>query len=888
MAVGVVVALTATLEGSAALAAPSPAAGGTAAGGSVVELDLSGVRTDLLATLPDPRTVPDAEGGQVEPPASAGPGAARPDEAAPEIASRAAAGSTEALPATGDASDPTTGATPSDAPAPTDDAHPTGGPTPTATVAGPDEDAPAATAAPGVDPDVLTGELDTRPFSVFGVTWDDTPGTDDVTVRYRVRTDGTWSEWTGLDGTDVAPDTDAVDAEDSRRDGTDPVVALGSDGLQLWAQAGSGTVRNLTAVLVDPGSDAAAGADPRQLAAAAGPGRPAIIARAGWGADESLRTCQPDYSPTVRAAAVHHTASSNAYSPEDVPGIIRGFYAYHTRAEPAGGRGWCDVGYNFLVDRFGRVWEGRAGGVTSTVVGVHTGGFNSRTFGVAAIGNLSAAAPTNEMVVGIADLIAWKFSVHGIRANTSVALVSGGGASKYPAGQTVVFDTVFAHRDAALTSCPGDQLYSLLPAIRDRAASLANAAVGVSPQGALDGVSGSASGVSVRGWAFDPESSAALRIDVSVDGAVTSITADQPRPDVASAYGVGPSHGFSGTVQAGGGRHVVCVSAANLGSGTDTVLGCDVVTVSNATPVGSLDAARATDGGVYVGGWALDPDTTDSIDVHVYVDGVGTALRADASRPDVGAAYGRGDRHGFGATIPASQGSHQVCVYLINRPAGVNVLLACRVVTLGQTPIGSLDLVRGGPSGIVVGGWAFDPDTSTPVDVHVYVDGRATVLRADGYRPDVGAAYRRGDRHGFNGSVAAADGTHQVCLYLINQPSGTNPLLGCRTVVVANATPVGSWDLAVGVVDGVRVAGWTLDPDTDDPIDLHVYVDGRATVVRADRARPDVAALYRRGERHGFDTRVDAASGAHDVCLYAINAPAGTNPLLGCRVVRVP
>jgi hypothetical protein len=876
---GVVAALLVAL----APAAASTSAVAAPAGPSVVELDLAGVDEATLPTLPDPAAVPLAEAEPAAPSAAApaaGPDAPVPTPEPAGAASPEAAG--DALPGTTSATDATDGPTAETTPDAATDTDATAAEPPAARTMR-SAAAPAAT-DDEARPDVLTRELDTAPFSVLGITWESTPELEDVVVRYRVRVDGTWSTWSGVEGTDVAPDAGTRDDVDGR-DGTDPLVAVGADGLQVWAEAAKGDVRGLKAVLVDPGTDAAAGADARLLAAPAAPGQPAIISRAGWGADESLRTCQPDYSPQMLTAAVHHTASTNSYSAADVPGLLRGFYAYHTRPESAGGRGWCDIGYNFLVDRFGRVFEGRAGGVASTVVGVHTGGFNSRTIGVAAIGNLDTAAPSNEMVVGIADLIAWKFSVHGILANTSVSMVSGGGASRYPAGTRVTFPTVYGHRDAALTSCPGQRLYDLLPAIRDRVAALANASVARSPQASLDVLRGTSTGVVVSGWAFDPDSAAALRIDVSVDGAVTSLTADRPRPDVAAAFGVGPDHGFSGTVPAGAGRHVVCVTAVNVGSGADVVLGCDTVRVDNATPFGSLDVVRSTGTGVLVAGWALDPDTLDPIDVHVYVDGVGSVLRASGSRPDVAAAYGRDDHHGFSTVLPTSQGDHQVCVYMINSPTGVNPLLGCRTVSVGSTPVGSLDLVRATPDGVVVGGWAFDPDTSDPIDVHVYVDGRPTVVRAAGSRPDVAAVYRRGDRAGFDARITADAGRHDVCVYMINAPSGVNPLLGCRTVEVVNATPIGSWDVTVGTAGGVRLAGWALDPDTTRPIDLHVYVDGRVSVVRADRSRPDVAAVFGLGPSHGFDAVVPASAGSRSVCAYMINTPAGTNPLLGCRVV---
>jgi N-acetylmuramoyl-L-alanine amidase len=335
------------------------------------------------------------------------------------------------------------------------------------------------------DPDVLTPKLSTTPFTVLGVTWDLTDGLGDVVIRYRVRESGTWTRWSGVSASDVAPDPGTADAKAGTRGGTDPIVAVGADGLQVWAEASNGTLSGIKAVLIDPGADPVGvnAANASFQTAVTAPAKPTIVSRAGWGANESLRNCAPTYSTGMAAAAVHHTASANGYAAGAVAGIIRGFYAFHTRAAAAGGRGWCDVGYNFFVDRFGRTFEGRAGGITRTVVGAHTGGFNSRTIGVAAIGNFATGAAPAPMVESISRLIAWKFSVHRIVAGASVRLTSAGGASKFPAGRVVTFSTIYGHRDAGQTACPGQNLYGALPAIRSRAANLANAAVLRSPIG---------------------------------------------------------------------------------------------------------------------------------------------------------------------------------------------------------------------------------------------------------------------------------------------------------------------------------------------------------------------------------------------------------------------
>ena len=103
---------------------------------------------------------------------------------------------------------------------------------------------------------------------------------------------------------------------------------------------------------------------------------------------------------------MHHTAGSNEYAPEDSAGIIRSIYEYHTRT-----LGWCDIAYNALVDKYGQVFEGRAGGMTKPVEGAHTGGFNRDTWGVAMLGNFDAVPPTPIQLRNTAGLLGWRLGL---------------------------------------------------------------------------------------------------------------------------------------------------------------------------------------------------------------------------------------------------------------------------------------------------------------------------------------------------------------------------------------------------------------------------------------------------------------------------------------------
>jgi hypothetical protein len=168
----------------------------------------------------------------------------------------------------------------------------------------------------------------------------------------------------------------------------------------------------------------------------------------------------------VELAFVHHTVTANDYAPEESGAIVLGIARYHRDSN-----GWNDIGYNFLVDQYGQVFEGRAGGVEAAVAGAHAQGWNSRSTGVACLGTFSAVAQTEAGMDALARVIGWKLSLHGVPAEGEVVLTSfGGEANRYPAGTTVTFQRISGHRDGGITSCPGDTLYTQLADLRARAA----------------------------------------------------------------------------------------------------------------------------------------------------------------------------------------------------------------------------------------------------------------------------------------------------------------------------------------------------------------------------------------------------------------------------------
>ena len=194
--------------------------------------------------------------------------------------------------------------------------------------------------------------------------------------------------------------------------------------------------------------------------------RPQLHGRRQWGARESWRDGRPHINHTIKQVHVHHTVNSNSYRRRDVPALIRGMYRYHTRH-----LGWSDIGYNFLVDRFGRVWTGRAGGARRAVRGAHTLGFNSTSAGVAVIGNFELVRPSDRVLDAVAAVAAWKLQPYGRDPLGNVRVWSHG-SDRFRAGRKVRLPAIDGHRDTNQTACPGRHLYHHLDEIRHRAAVL--------------------------------------------------------------------------------------------------------------------------------------------------------------------------------------------------------------------------------------------------------------------------------------------------------------------------------------------------------------------------------------------------------------------------------
>jgi hypothetical protein len=203
----------------------------------------------------------------------------------------------------------------------------------------------------------------------------------------------------------------------------------------------------------------------------AGSGQPPIIARRAWAQAVSAPAVAPEYG-AVELAFVHHTDNPNGYSPEEVPAMLRAIYAFHRYA-----RGWHDIGYNFVIDLYGRIFEARAGGIDEPVAGAQAGGYNLASTGVAVLGEFASTQISQPAATALQRLLAWKLSLHGIPCAGRVTVrvdPAGAAYSRFPGGAHVSLPHIAGHRDADTTDCPGDALYAQLASIRSRAERLAH------------------------------------------------------------------------------------------------------------------------------------------------------------------------------------------------------------------------------------------------------------------------------------------------------------------------------------------------------------------------------------------------------------------------------
>ncbi len=322
-----------------------------------------------------------------------------------------------------------------------------------------------------------------RPFELAGLQW-----SEPAAARIEIRALLGGGRFGGF--VQAAAAAHRPDGQEARQAGErgfigEPVWVGRSQTLQLrLAQP----VRGLRLHLVELGS-AGARPDPAATSAAAlplaepvleaGPGQPPIIARRAWAGNDSPPRVAPQYGH-IELGFVHHTLNPNGYAAAEVPAIVRAIYIFHRDVN-----GWNDIGYNFVLDRFGRIFEARAGGIDEPVAGAQAGGYNFLSTGVAVLGDFQEALISQAAKQALVRLLAWKLSLHGVPVQGQVVVrVDPAGAvySRFPAGAKVSLPRIAGHRDADSTECPGNTLYEELPAIRRAAAALAGTPASLSIQ----------------------------------------------------------------------------------------------------------------------------------------------------------------------------------------------------------------------------------------------------------------------------------------------------------------------------------------------------------------------------------------------------------------------
>ncbi|NNF69570.1 MAG: hypothetical protein HKN01_07335, partial [Acidimicrobiia bacterium] len=310
---------------------------------------------------------------------------------------------------------------------------------------------------------VLESQEIVAPFTMVGLSWPD-DGALPGEAWFRTRSAGEWGPWRLLTlDDDHGPDIGTAEA--ARSIPSSAVVWVGSaDAVQFRTME---TSAGAAATLIDTTDRTRPLSQrlgqlltPTTPSAVGTPGQPLVLPRAEW---DPGGTCVPVDEPDlvqVTHAFVHHTTGTNSYTESEVGSRVLGICLFHLNT-----RGWNDIAYNFLIDKFGNIWEGRAGGIDKGVQGAHTQGFNSYSMGVAYIGDHSSSEPTPAAEQSIMELLAWKFGVHNVDPSNIATLISKGSAL-WEQGVPVSLHPVSGHLDAQATSCPGAACYNRLPDYR--------------------------------------------------------------------------------------------------------------------------------------------------------------------------------------------------------------------------------------------------------------------------------------------------------------------------------------------------------------------------------------------------------------------------------------
>ncbi|MFD8256621.1 peptidoglycan recognition protein family protein [Streptomyces werraensis] len=463
---------------------------------------------------------------------------------------------------------------------------------------------------------------ETEQFSLVGVSWSGAlkPLEGTAQVRTRGLESGEWGAWQSLELNAAPPE----EVEAGMRGASQPLWVGPSDGVEARVVHEDGTTaalpKGLEVNLVDPGvvTEAETRVDAPEPAAfvmdespspspspepTAPPStmpQPPVTSRADWGADESKSPDPSEYNAEVKAVFVHHTDGANDYDCAQSPAIVRGIYAYHTEVN-----GWNDVGYNFLVDKCGTVFEGRKGGIDRPVLGAHTYGFNRESAGIAVLGTHSTGGASAAALASVARVTAWKLGQYGADPAGTVKLTAGATQTNYfktafTAGEEYTFKRVSGHRDGFNTECPGNALYAQLPTVRTWAAGPVDGLRIVSlTDAAAKGSTYYTKGTPVVRWSATTPAALINRYDVLVDGR-----------SVAGTSGAG----YAKRITLTPGSHTVSVRATHQSGAVTTTDALTVVAettapVFTAAPTLGLRAGTVNTGSVPVTlGWKATDD----------------------------------------------------------------------------------------------------------------------------------------------------------------------------------------------------------------------------------------------------------------------------------------
>ncbi|HEY8058249.1 MAG TPA: N-acetylmuramoyl-L-alanine amidase, partial [Acidimicrobiales bacterium] len=257
-------------------------------------------------------------------------------------------------------------------------------------------------------PEATAPQQGLEPFVTIGVSYRSASAVDG---RVRAHTVAGWTDWYDLNGATGGGDGPAATSPEAGHapPASDPVWVGEADGFQLSLPADA---TGVVVHLVRPTGEAAPLTAGAATEAATGPA-PTVRMREAWGARPYRGTVRLNSS--LRRGLIHHTVNSNTYSRDQVPSMLRSIQAYHQDT-----RGWADIAYNFVVDRFGRLWEGRARSYEDPVIGSASSGDETGNVTVAFLGDGSRYTPSSTVLRSMGRLLGWKLRKHGLtptRAN---------------------------------------------------------------------------------------------------------------------------------------------------------------------------------------------------------------------------------------------------------------------------------------------------------------------------------------------------------------------------------------------------------------------------------------------------------------------------------------